>query len=310
MEEAETTQAEDPSQEVEEEAVTETGADAQEPAASPEKEEEPAALDEAELPRALEAVLFSAGEPVTIRDLAELLEFGVHDVRAAVEKLREEYVDLDRSFRIEDISGGVQIMTVPQYDPWLRRLHSKQSSSRLSPAALETLAIIAYKGPITKAELENIRGVQCSPTIKTLLDRNFIRISGKAPGLGRPFLYHTTALFLESFGLGSLKDLPQPEGPPPREDREDFEEDSPADALLPEGELPTEELPTEELPTEELPTEELPTEEPPEEEVSTEEESGEEVPGDSVPGEDAPGEAAEPAGILPQEEAEDLAAES
>ncbi len=299
MEEAETTQAEDPSQEVEEEAVTETvtetGADAQEPAASPEKEEEPTALDEAELPRALEAVLFSAGEPVTIRDLAELLEFGVHDVRAAVEKLREEYVDQDRSFRIEDISGGVQIMTVPQYDPWLRRLHSKQSSSRLSPAALETLAIIAYKGPITKAELENIRGVQCSPTIKTLLDRNFIRISGKAPGLGRPFLYHTTALFLESFGLGSLKDLPQPEGPPPREDREDFEEDSPADALLPEGELPTEELPTEE---------------PPEEEVSTEEESGEEVPGDSVPGEDAPGEAAEPAGILPQEEAEDLAAES
>ena len=304
MEEAETTQAEDPSQEVEEEAVTEavteTGADAQEPAASPEKEEEPAALDEAELPRALEAVLFSAGEPVTIRDLAELLEFGVHDVRAAVEKLREEYVDQDRSFRVEDISGGVQIMTVPQYDPWLRRLHSKQSSSRLSPAALETLAIIAYKGPITKAELENIRGVQCSPTIKTLLDRNFIRISGKAPGLGRPFLYHTTALFLESFGLGSLKDLPQPEGPPPREDREDFEEDSPlgdspADALLPEGELPTEEPPTEE---------------PPEEEVSTEEESGEEVPGDSVPGEDAPGEAAEPAGILPQEEAEDLAAES
>ena len=124
------------------------------------EEEELTALGEDELPRALEAVLFCAGEPVTIRELAELLEFGVHDVRSAVEKLREEYIDLGRSFRIEDISGGVQIMTVPRYDPWLRRLHSKQSSSRLSPAALETLAIIAYKGPITKAELENIRGVQ------------------------------------------------------------------------------------------------------------------------------------------------------
>lgn len=279
MEEAETTQAEDQVQEVEEKTAAQTDAGGEQPGISMQEEEELTALGEDELPRALEAVLFCAGEPVTIRELAELLEFGVHDVRSAVEKLREEYIDMGRSFRIEDISGGVQIMTVPQYDPWLRRLHTKQSSSRLSPAALETLAIIAYKGPITKAELENIRGVQCSPTIKTLLDRNFIRISGKAPGLGRPFLYHTTPLFLESFGLGSLKDLPQPEGPPPREDRADFEEDStPGDSAAGE-------------------------------EVSEGEVLREEV-ADEVADEDAPGDSAEPAEAAPQEEAEDLPSES
>lgn len=226
MEEVETTETGNRVEEdaLEEASPVEPGAAAENSAASRE-EEEITALGEDDLPRALEAVLFCAGEPITIRELAELFDFGVHDVRSAVEKLREEYIDTDRSFRIEDISGGVQILTVPAYDPWLRRLHRKQAGSRLSPAALETLAIIAYKGPITKAELENIRGVQCTPTIKTLLDRNFVRIAGKAPGLGRPFLYHTTSLFLESFGLGSLKDLPQPEGPPPREDREEAEEE-------------------------------------------------------------------------------------
>ena len=296
MEEAETTQAEDQVQEVEEKTAAQTDAGGEQPGISMQEEEELTALGEDELPRALEAVLFCAGEPVTIRELAELLEFGVHDVRSAVEKLREEYIDMGRSFRIEDISGGVQIMTVPQYDPWLRRLHSKQSSSRLSPAALETLAIIAYKGPITKAELENIRGVQCSPTIKTLLDRNFIRISGKAPGLGRPFLYHTTPLFLESFGLGSLKDLPQPEGPPPREDREDFEEDStPGDSAA---------------------GEEVSEEEVSEGEVLGDEIGGEDVPGDEGPGGDVPGDSAEPVDsappveAAPREEAEDLASES
>ena len=290
MEEVETTQAEDPAQEVEEEAAAQADAGGEQPGISMGEEEELTALGEDELPRALEAVLFCAGEPVTIRELAELLEFGVHDVRSAVEELREEYIDLGRSFRIEDISGGVQIMTVPRYDPWLRRLHSKQSSSRLSPAALETLAIIAYKGPITKAELENIRGVQCSPTIKTLLDRNFIRISGKAPGLGRPFLYHTTPLFLESFGLGSLKDLPQPEGPPPREEREDFEEDS--------------------SPDDSAAGEEVSEEESPEGEVLLEEVAEEDARGDEVPVEEVPGDSAEPAAPAPQEEAEDPAAES
>ena len=208
--------------------VTEATAAEQEPGAAEQKgraeaEEELGALTEEDLPRAIEAVLFCAGEPVTIRELAELFEFGVHDVRSAVERLREEYIDSGRAFRIEDISGGIQLLTLPDFDPWLRSLHQKRRSSRLSPAALETLAIVAYKGPITKAELESIRGVQCAPTLNTLLGRELIRVAGKAPGLGRPLLYHTTPMFLESFGLGSLKDLPEPETPPSREEREGLE---------------------------------------------------------------------------------------
>ena len=211
---------------MEEAEVSETGKqepEATEPEPTVKAVETPGVLTEDELPRAIEAVLFCAGEPVTIRELAELFEFGVHDVRSAVENLREEYIESGRAFRIEDISGGVQLLTLSEFDPWLHTLHQKRRSSRLSPAALETLAIVAYKGPITKAELESIRGVQCAPTLNTLLDRELIRVAGKAPGLGRPLLYHTTPMFLESFGLGSLKDLPEPETPPSREEREGLE---------------------------------------------------------------------------------------
>ncbi len=205
------------------------------PDAAVETAEDPGALTEEELPRAIEAVLFCAGEPVTIRELAELFEFGVHDVRSAVENLREEYIESGRAFRVEDISGGVQLLTLSEFDPWLRTLHQKRRSSRLSPAALETLAIVAYKGPITKAELESIRGVQCAPTLNTLLDRELIRVAGKAPGLGRPLLYHTTPMFLESFGLGSLKDLPEPETPPSREEREALEAENEEESEVPEA---------------------------------------------------------------------------
>ena len=155
---------------MEEAEVSETGKqepeatepEATDPEPAVETVEDPGVLTEEELPRAIEAVLFCAGEPVTIRELAELFEFGVHDVRSAVENLREEYIESGRAFRVEDISGGVQLLTLSEFDPWLRTLHQKRRSSRLSPAALETLAIVAYKGPITKAELESIRGVQLS----------------------------------------------------------------------------------------------------------------------------------------------------
>ena len=216
MEEVEVTETEGPEQD----ATAEPEAVPEPPAGTGEEENALGPLGENDLPRAIEAVLFCVGEPVTIRELADIFKFGVHDVRAAVEKLREEYIDSGRAFRIEDISQGVQLLTLPEYDPWLRSLHQKRRSSRLSPAALETLAVVAYKGPSTKAELEAIRGVNCAPTLGTLLDRELIRVAGKAPGLGRPLLYHTTPRFLESFGLGSLKDLPQPEAPPAREERE------------------------------------------------------------------------------------------
>ena len=227
---------------MEEAEVSETGKqepEATEPEPTVKADEDPGVLTEDELPRAIEAVLFCAGEPVTIRELAELFEFGVHDVRSAVENLREEYIESGRAFRVEDISGGVQLLTLSEFDPWLHTLHQKRRSSRLSPAALETLAIVAYKGPITKAELESIRGVQCAPTLNTLLDRELIRVAGKSPGLGRPLLYHTTPMFLESFGLGSLKDLPEPETPPSREEREALEAENEEEADTPQPAMET-----------------------------------------------------------------------
>ncbi len=168
-------------------------------------------LSREELQGALEAVLFSTGEPIPIRQLAELFEVSLHDVREAVEELRLEYANTGRAFRLEEIAGGVQILTLPRYEPWVRRHLQSSKDARLSPAAFETLAVIAYKQPITKADLEAIRGVQCAPILKTLMDRNLVKIVGREETLGKPLLYGTTKRFLESFGINSLTSLPQPE---------------------------------------------------------------------------------------------------
>jgi len=176
-------------------------------------------LEPAELRGAIEALLFSVVEPISIRGLSELLEVSVHEVREAVEELRLEYIETSRAFRVEDIAGGIQLLTQKRFDPWIRRLRQKEKEGRLSSAALETLAVIAYKQPIIKADLESIRGVGCTPILKTLLDRGLVQIVGRGDGLGKPLLYGTTRRFLESFGLGSLRDLPQPElSEPPTED--------------------------------------------------------------------------------------------
>ncbi len=168
-------------------------------------------LDTDQLRHAVEAVLFASDTPVPIRQLGELFDRTVHDVREAVEALREEYVDTGRAFCIEDIAGGVQLLTLPAHDFWIRRLYNKQRQGRISAASFESLAVIAYKQPITRADLENIRGVSCGPTLKTLLDRGMIQVVGRDESLGRPLLYGTTRRFLESFGLASLRELPQPE---------------------------------------------------------------------------------------------------
>ncbi len=167
--------------------------------------------DPAEIKRVVEAVLFSLADPMSIRHLSEIVGVGVHETRQAVEDLRFEYVDTERAFRLEEIAGGVQILTRSDYDPWLRRLRQKQKESKLSAAALETLSIVAYKQPITKAELEGIRGVDCTQILKTLVDRGLVCIAGRDEGIGKALLYGTTERFLESFGLESVKELPQPE---------------------------------------------------------------------------------------------------
>ncbi len=168
-------------------------------------------LSQEDLQKGIEAVLFSTGEPIPIRELAELFEASVHDVREAVEELRLRYVNEDHAYRLEEIAGGVQILTLSRFEPWIRKHLTAAREGRLSPAAFETLAVIAYKQPITKASLEAIRGVQCGPILKTLLDRNLIKVVGREESLGKPLLYGTTKRFLESFGIGSITSLPQPE---------------------------------------------------------------------------------------------------
>lgn len=177
--------------------------------------EPPPTLEGRELKGAIEAILFSLSEPIGIRALSELLGASLFEVREAVEELRLEYCEQGRSFRIEDIAGGVQMLTLKCYDPWIRRLRNRQRQGRLSPAALETLAVIAYKQPINRAELEAIRGVNCGAILKTLLDKGLVKIVGRGEGLGRPLLYGTTQRFLESFGIASVRDLPQPDSDSP-----------------------------------------------------------------------------------------------
>jgi segregation and condensation protein B len=132
-------------------------------------------------------------------------------VEAAIERLNKAYDEHGRAFRVEPVSGGYRLMTRPEYAPVIAAMHRARASTRLSRSALETLAIIAYRQPMTRAELEAIRGVACGEVLRSLLDRKMIKITGRAEELGRPMLYGTTAQFLDAFGLASIKDLPKPE---------------------------------------------------------------------------------------------------
>ena len=135
-------------------------------------------------------------------------------MRAAIRKLNEEYEQTGRSFRIEQIAGGYQILSLPKFGEALQRLHQKEIDAKLTKAALETLAIIAYKQPILRADIEAIRGVACGETIRSLMEKHLVKIAGRAEEPGRPILYGTTKRFLELFGLNSIKDLPQGESLP------------------------------------------------------------------------------------------------
>ena len=129
-------------------------------------------------------------------------------IAQAVSMLNSQYVASHRSFRIEQVAGGYRFMTLPKFGKAIAVLQGAQSSSKLSRAAVESLAIIAYKQPVTKATLEAIRGVSCGEVLKSLTDRRLITVAGRSEELGRPILYATTKAFLEAFGLASLKDLP------------------------------------------------------------------------------------------------------
>jgi len=162
---------------------------------------------------ALEALLFGTHHPLTAGRLAELLGLdSTKPIRGAIRDLNRIYADSSRAFRIEQVAGGYQMLTLPQFGELLRQLHQKEVDAKLTRAAMETLAIIAYKQPILRAEIESIRGVACGETIRSLMEKHLVKIAGRAEEPGRPILYGTTRRFLEVFGLNSLKDLPQPEG--------------------------------------------------------------------------------------------------
>lgn len=133
---------------------------------------------------------------------------GVAAIDQAVENLNKAYAATGRSFRIESIAGGYRLMTLPAFAPAVAAFHRSRASAKLSRAAVETLAIIAYKQPITRAHLEAIRGVNCGEVLRSLMDRRLVTIKGRAEELGRPILYGTSKEFLDAFGLTSLKDLP------------------------------------------------------------------------------------------------------
>ena len=133
----------------------------------------------------------------------------IKQVRDSIEALNGEYEKTGRSFRIESVAGGLQILTLPEFNEDIGRLKGVRNQAKLSQAALETLAIIAYRQPILRADLESIRGVACGEVLRGLMERRLVRIAGRAEELGRPMLYGTTKEFLEIFGLASLDDLPQ-----------------------------------------------------------------------------------------------------
>jgi segregation and condensation protein B len=160
----------------------------------------------------IEAVLFAADEPVTLRKLASVVgNQATAAVRKLVRQLRDLYESEGAAFQIEDVAGGLQLLTRPEFHPWLARLCRSTNDLRLSAAARETLAIVAYKQPITRADIEAIRGVQTSDVLHQLMEKGLIRIAGRHESLGRPILYGTTKKFLQSYGLKNLDELPQAE---------------------------------------------------------------------------------------------------
>ncbi|HYX19508.1 MAG TPA: SMC-Scp complex subunit ScpB [Thermoanaerobaculia bacterium] len=192
--------------------MSDTAADTTAAVAEEEKTERPPreTVPERIVP-SVEAVLFSSARPVKERDLAELLDATGAAVTGALELLRGRTEEDGRGIRLEKVAGGWRFVTRPEFDALLRRFHEVTERSRLSLAALETLAIIAYRQPITLPEVQEIRGVNCASVLKTLFEKKLVTTAGKKAVVGTPFLYRTTPDFLMRFGLNELDELPRPE---------------------------------------------------------------------------------------------------
>ena len=164
-----------------------------------------------ELRPLLEALLFASDSPLTLSLLVETIGAEPMDIANALEALREEFDRQERGVQLAEIGGGWLIVTREKHAPWIKKLLQGKRKARLSRAALETLAIVAYKQPVTRPEIESIRGVDSGSALATLLERDLITIRGRSDVVGRPLLYGTTTEFLSYFGLRDLNDLPRPE---------------------------------------------------------------------------------------------------
>jgi segregation and condensation protein B len=158
----------------------------------------------------LEALLFITEQPVPLKAFVELFDqqFPLEEVHAMAEEISREYQERGSALELREIAGGWQFSSRPEFGPWIRKLFKDRLTYRLSSSAMETLSIIAYKQPITRSEIEEIRGVEVSAVLDTLLERRLVRIAGRRESVGRPLLYGTTPDFLKAFGLKDLEALP------------------------------------------------------------------------------------------------------
>ena len=166
-------------------------------------------MDANELKAALEAILFVSNEPVALDDLVESLNAGPDEIVAQLEKIKRVLEENVGGFMLEQTAGGWRLATRAEHEAILKKYFARKGETRLSLAALETLAIVAYRQPITAPEVSDIRGVNSTAVLRTLLDRRMIRVSGRKNVVGSPFLYRTTREFLIHFGLNDIHDLPR-----------------------------------------------------------------------------------------------------
>lgn len=176
-----------------------------------------------QLTQHIEAIIFSAEKPVTVKELLETLNnvdegfFETETVQNILNQLSEKYLKEEFSFSLKQIAGGYQFLTKEDYHHTVSIFLKLKSRKKLSSAALETLAIVAYKQPVTKIDIEQVRGVNCDYTVNKLLEKELILIQGRAEGPGRPILYALSGTFMEYFGINGIEDLPQPKDIMPEE---------------------------------------------------------------------------------------------
>ncbi|MFQ6676038.1 MAG: SMC-Scp complex subunit ScpB [Fidelibacterota bacterium] len=159
--------------------------------------------------RIIEALLFTSPDVLTQARIDLVFDGDSPRLDTVVSELNARYEREDHSFAIEKVAGGYRLVTRPEFEPWIQRMRTRASASSISRAALEALSVVAYKGPVSRAEIESIRGVDSGSVIKTLLEKDLIGIKGRAKGPGRPLIYVVTPTFLVTFGIDSLSDLPK-----------------------------------------------------------------------------------------------------